>query len=274
MQSDKYGDIADIAKALRVVTPSGILATRAVPSTSTGPSVREMILGSEGRLGVITEATVHVHKNPEKRVILAYLFPSWSEGLKAMRDIAASDASPSVTRISDSFETRFSFATRKEGKKLDSFVSGMLQKYLDKRKGFDLTNMCLSFIGYEGSAENVKRQKKLVGDIVSAHNGVGVGKGPGTLYDQKKFDTPYIRDFLLDRGGLADVSETATSWSHIEPLYDGVKAAANGAFDADRRHWLGHVPHVALVSFRRLSLFHLCFRRARKAKRVWLSTTP
>jgi alkyldihydroxyacetonephosphate synthase len=230
MQSDKYGDIADITKAVRVVTPNGILATRAVPSTSTGPSVREMILGSEGRLGVITEATVHVHRNPEKRTILGYLFPDWSTGLRAMRDISASDAAPSVTRVSDANETQFSFATRKEGKKLDHFVSSLMQKYLDKRKHFDLENMCLSFIGYEGTAENVKYQKKLVGEIVSRYNGICIGRSPGQLYDQKKFDTPYIRDFLLDRGGLADVSETATSWSHLEPLYDGVVTAANKAF--------------------------------------------
>ena len=75
MQSDKYGDIADLTRGLRVVTPHGMLVTRNVPSTSTGPSVREMILGSEGRLGIITEATVHVHRMPEERKILGYLFP-------------------------------------------------------------------------------------------------------------------------------------------------------------------------------------------------------
>ena len=64
MQSDRYGDIADLTARLRVVTPVGLLVTRPVPATSTGPSVREMILGSEGRLGVITEATVEVRRLP------------------------------------------------------------------------------------------------------------------------------------------------------------------------------------------------------------------
>ena len=75
MQSDKYGDIADLTRAVRVVTPAGVLVTRPVPSTSTGPSVREMVLGSEGRLGIITEATVQVHRVPEQRIILGYFFP-------------------------------------------------------------------------------------------------------------------------------------------------------------------------------------------------------
>ena len=66
MQSDKYGDVADLTRAVRVVTPAGTLVTRPVPTTSTGPSVREMVLGSEGRLGIISEATVHVHRVPER----------------------------------------------------------------------------------------------------------------------------------------------------------------------------------------------------------------
>ena len=112
MQSDRYGDIADMTKGLRVVTPSGTLVTRPIPATSTGPSVREMVLGSEGRLGIITEATVHVRRIPEKRVILGYLFPTFSAALAAMQELAASEYSVSVTRVSDANETQFSFAMR------------------------------------------------------------------------------------------------------------------------------------------------------------------
>ncbi len=55
------------------------------------------------------------------------------------------------------------------------------------------------FIGYEGSDEAREAQKKLIGEIVSSHNGICIGSSPGEMYDQKKFDTPYIRDLLLDR---------------------------------------------------------------------------
>ncbi|WP_405058522.1 FAD-binding oxidoreductase [Kribbella sp. NBC_01505] len=229
MQSDKYGDIADITKALRVVQPGRTLATRAVPVTSTGPSVREMILGSEGRLGIITEATVQVHRKPVKRVVIGYFFPDWKRGVAAMRAISASDATPSITRISDARETSFSFATRKSSKGFSKLMSSALVAVLKKR-GWDLEQMCLSFIGYEGSEEHVARQRKLVKKIVSDHGGIGVGEGPGALYDQKKFDTPYIRDFLLDRGALADVSETSAAWSKLMPLYDTTVERVNKAF--------------------------------------------
>jgi alkyldihydroxyacetonephosphate synthase len=245
MQSDRYGDIGDLTRAVRVVTPSGLLVTRPVPSTSTGPSVREMVLGSEGRLGVITEATVHVRRVPEQRVILGYLFPTWADGLAAMQDIAASEAVASITRVSDANETRFSFATRKDPSILDRVKSRALTAYLRRRHGFDVDAMCLSFIGYEGSRRHVAAQRKAVGRIVARHGGVCIGTSPGELYDQKKFDTPYIRDFLLDRGALADVSETAAPWSRLSELYANVMASADGAFDelGVRGYIMCHLSH-------------------------------
>jgi len=245
MQSDRYGDIADLTRALRVLTPAGLLVTRPVPSTSTGPSVREMVLGSEGRLGVITEATVHVRRVPRRRIILGYLFPTWEAGLAAMRDIAAGEASPSVTRVSDAYETRFSFATRKDPSILDRLKSVALTQYLQRRRRFDVDAMCLSFIGYEGSERHVAGQRKLVGRIVGRHGGLCIGSSPGALYDQKKFDTPYIRDYLLDRGALADVSETAAPWSRLSTVYDTVMASAHGAFEelGVRGYVMCHLSH-------------------------------
>src|SRR3954452_8108927 len=146
MQADRYGDFADLVRAVRVVTPQGVLVTRPVPHASTGPSVREMVLGSEGRLGVITEATVHVRRVPERRVILGYLFPTWSDGLAAMRDIAESETAASGPRASDANETAFSSATRKAPTLLDRLKSAALTTYVKRGGGFDIDGLCLPFI--------------------------------------------------------------------------------------------------------------------------------
>ncbi len=230
MQSDKYGDIADITRGLRLVQPGKKIVLRPLPSTSTGPSVREMILGSEGRLGVITEATVNVHRLPEERLVLGYLFPNWAAGLAAMQELSASDAAPSITRVSDARETRFSFATRKKSKGVSGLVTKGLMAVLERR-GWDLDQICLSFVGYEGGKDHVNRQKSMVKSVIGKHGGILLGKGPGVLYDQKKFDTPYIRDFLLDRGAAGDVSDTAAPWSKLKGLYDNVVVSINKAFD-------------------------------------------
>jgi alkyldihydroxyacetonephosphate synthase len=230
MQSDRYGDIADMVKGLRVMTPSGMLIARPIPATSTGPSVREMVLGSEGRLGIITEATVHIRRIPPQRVILGYLFPTFADGLAAMQELAGSEHAVSVTRVSDANETQFSFAMRVSPTLVDRLQSRALRMFVRRRLGFDVNQMCLSFIGYEGSDRHVGAQRRAVGRLVKRHGGLCIGSGPGVLYDQKKFDIPYIRDFLLDRGAAGDVSDTATTWSGLMPLYDAVMTEAHGAF--------------------------------------------
>jgi len=242
MQSDKYGDIADIARGMRLVRPGEITVIRPLPSSSTGPSVREMILGSEGRLGVITEVTVNVHRVPELREINGYLFRNWEAGIAAMHEISESDAKPIVTRVSDARESGFSFAT---GKEKTGFDPQKVLMALLKRRGWDLEGINLSFIGFEGSKSHVAYEKKIVASIVRKHGGIAVGKGPGVLYDQKKFDTPYLRDFLLDRGAAADVSETAAPWSKLNQMHDAVYAAANGAYDSlGVKGWImSHLSH-------------------------------
>ncbi|GAA2754542.1 FAD-binding oxidoreductase [Amnibacterium kyonggiense] len=244
MQSDKYGDIADIARGMRVARPGGLLDLRATPSASTGPSVREMILGSEGRLGVITEAVVQVHRVPAKRSIHAYFFPNWRAGTKAMRQIAASDVHPAITRVSDGRETGFSLSTSKESKGFGAFAQKALFAFL-QRRGWNLDEMCLSFIGYEGEPAHVAKQRRAVERIVKRNGGISVGTGPGVLYDQKKFDTPYLRDFLLDRGTAGDVSETSVPWTGLDRMHDGVIAAAEAAYESlGRKGWImSHLSH-------------------------------
>src|ERR1041385_1210052 len=147
-----------------------------------------------------------------------------------MTAIAKSDATPSVTRISDPNETRFYFATKKQEGLAGRAKSAISKFYLQNMKGFDVHQMCLSFIGYEGSEDHVNIQKGVVDEIVGRHGGICAGTGPGELYDRKKFDTPYLRDFLLDRGALADVSETSAPWSQLVHLYEQVMSRGGWAF--------------------------------------------
>lgn len=228
MQSDKYGDIADICRGLTMVMPGQVLTLRPLPSTSSGPSVREMVLGSEGRLGIITSAWVNVHRIPEVRELQAYFFPTYEDGLRACQEIVESDASVMMARVSDAIETQYIMANGKKSSRLGSLASKAIQKIM-LRKGYDLEKIAMSFIGFEGSPTHVRYEKGLVAKIVRNHGGMGVGKGPGSLYDQKKYDTPYIRDFMLDRGLIADVSETSTPWGYAEQIHTNTVAAFNRA---------------------------------------------
>ncbi len=230
MQSDKYGDIADICRGLTMVMPGQVLELRPLPSTSSGPAVREMVVGSEGRLGVITSAWVNVHRLPEVRELQAYFFENYEAGLKACEQIVSSDASVMMARVSDAVETQYIMANGKKSSRIGSLASKAIQKLMEQKK-WDLEQIAMSFVGFEGSANHVRYEKGLVGKIVREHGGISVGKGPGALYDQKKYDTPYLRDFMLDRGLVADVSETTTPWKYAAQIHTNTVAAFHKKMD-------------------------------------------
>lgn len=223
MQSDRYGDIEDIVRGMRVVHPRGVVESKPIPGRDSGPSVHEMILGSEGRLGVISECTVRIHRKPEVREVVAYLYPDWASGVEAMHDIARSEVSPTFTRLSDGPETRFSLAMVSEPttvkSKLTARGQDALFAYLRSR-GWDTTEgMCLSYVCFEGSKEHVGREKAVVKAIVAGRGGISLGTGPGAIYDQKKFDTPYLRDFLLNYRVFGDVCETGVTWANLKDMH-------------------------------------------------------
>ncbi|WP_432790844.1 FAD-binding oxidoreductase [Brevibacterium sp. K11IcPPYGO002] len=223
MQSDKYGDIEDIVRGLRVVHPRGVMVSKPIPGRDSGPSVHEMVLGSEGRLGVISECTVQVHRLPKVRQVIAYLFPDWASGVEAMHDIARSEVTPAFTRLSDGPETRFSLAMVSEPKGVKATIAARGQDALFaylRSKGWDTTEgMCLSYVCFEGSKERVAREKAEVKELIARRGGISLGSGPGAVYDQKKFDTPYLRDFLLNYKVFGDVCETGVTWGDLKNVH-------------------------------------------------------
>lgn len=234
MQSDRYGDIADIVRGMTVVRPNGVVTLRPVPSESTGPSLREIFIGSEGRLGVITELWVQVHRLPEQRVVIAYMYPEWKTALTAIRQIANDEIPVSFIRISDGNETALSLATQHEAKTIKKKAMAAAQSGLwavMRRRGWDTDAMCISYVCFEGTKDEVDARRSAVGKVAKKHGALVLGTGPGALYDQKKFDTPYLRDFLLEQDVMGDVSETAAPWSKLDDVHEAVYAAAQRAFD-------------------------------------------
>ncbi len=248
MQSDKYGDIAGIVRGMTVVRPAGTVTLRPVPSESTGPSLREMFIGSEGRLGVITELWVQVHRLPAERVVVAYMYPEWKSAVAAIRQIAADEVPTTFVRISDGNETGFSLATQKAATTLKKKLEGKAQAGLwavMRRRGWNTDQMCISYVCFEGLAADVAARRKAVDAIARRHGALSLGTGPGALYDQKKFDTPYLRDFLLEQDVMGDVSETAAPWSKLNGVHRAVYAAAEKAFaQLGRKGWImSHLSH-------------------------------
>ena len=108
--STGHGRIDDNVVAVRCVAPAGELETLDVPATAAGPALRELVVGSEGALGVITRVALRVRPASPARRHDAWLAPSFAEGCEALRRIEQAGAAPDVARLSDEPETRVGLA--------------------------------------------------------------------------------------------------------------------------------------------------------------------
>jgi alkyldihydroxyacetonephosphate synthase len=245
MQSDKYGKIEDMVIALRMVTPAGILATRIVPKSSNGIDVNHLCIGSEGTLGVITEATMQVHPRAESRRTHGYLFLNFESGIEAMHECVRKEYVPSMSRLNDPGKTALSMAFKPPSSKLSQVVSRVMKSYL-RVKGFDFARVCLMLSTFEGSKDDVTRQHDEVTAIYRRFGAVDLGPSSGKSFESTKYDFPHIRDFLMDHGITSDVSETATVWSNLVPLYRASTSSLVAAIqESGVKPWVGcHISHT------------------------------
>ncbi|MBI4347890.1 MAG: FAD-binding oxidoreductase [Elusimicrobia bacterium] len=216
MQSDAYGKIEDMVVALKLVTPQGTLATRCAPASSAGPDLNRLACGSEGVLGIITEATMRVHPNPQARDYTGFLFRSFEDGVAAIHDCVTAGAPPSLFRLQDPLETELAFHMKAPKRGLEGFIQGQVKRWL-KLRGY--THPCIAIVGFEGLRKNVRRVKRDVLAIFKKRKGFHLGGQVGATWSEDKYNIPYLRDLVMDHGCFADVAETATVWANVVPLY-------------------------------------------------------
>jgi alkyldihydroxyacetonephosphate synthase len=215
--STGYGRIDELVEGLRLCAPAGELVLGPVPATAAGPSLLELAVGSEGALGVITEATLRVRPAPAERIYEGWSFATFAEGAEALRALEQRGASPDVARLSDEEETRLSLAQAGEGR-----TQRLGRAYL-KARGHE--GGCVAIVGYEGSSDDVSQRQKRTGSLLRAAGGLSLGGRPGRSWEKGRFEGPYLRDVLMSRGIMVETLETATSWSGLVGLREAVADA-------------------------------------------------
>jgi len=215
-----YGSIGHLTQAVRAVTPMGIIETKDVPATAAGPSLLQVLVGSEGAYGVIVEATMRIHPLPAVRDYRGLLFHSLDDGLAACRDLMQTPGiSPAIVRLSDARETAAYAALSHERQGLRR-LADLLKRQLLRVQKYDLfEGSVLMILGFEGSARWTERQWELALDICGAHRGFSLGQAVGRTWMRERFAPPYLRDVLLGAGVLVDTLETATTWSNLPKVY-------------------------------------------------------
>ncbi|MFN7988737.1 MAG: FAD-binding oxidoreductase [Thermoanaerobaculia bacterium] len=240
-QSLGYGRIERLFAGGRVETPSGRLDLPSFPASAAGPDLRELVLGSEGRLGVLTEGTVRVSPLPAKEEVHGVFLPDLPSAVSAVRELIAMRLPLSMLRLSTPEETRTTLLLAGHARLVRA-----LEAYLSFRGAKD--EKCLLLLGVSGSENLVRQTRRQALGTLAMRGGVAAGKAFGREWHRNRFRAPYLRNSLWEAGWAVDTLETAAPWSRVPALLSSVGAALRTGLEAEgeKVHVFTHLSHVYL----------------------------
>lgn len=208
--STGYGRIDELVLGVRLATPSGSLDLPPLPASAAGPGIRDLVVGSEGTLGVITQATVAVRPRPAVRRSEGWVFDSWAAGCDAFRAMEQAGDAADICRLSDESETALNAAAA----------------------GHEAPGPCLAVVGWEGDADTVERRAARTRAHLERGGARSLGEDAGAQAGRSYYAGPYLRDELLGMGVLVETLETAATWGRLQELYAAVGDALRAALAA------------------------------------------
>ncbi len=220
--SSGYGRFDSVVSSVRLVAPAGDLRTLSTPHTAAGPALRELVIGSEGVLGVIPEVTVRVRPAPPVRRYEAWMAESFEAGAEIVRALAQGPGLPDVVRVSDEEETQGSLALSGPRGIQGRLFGGYLG--LRRRRAG-----ALMIVGLEGEEESVARRRALAVRALRSGGAAYLGQAAGRSWEHGRYRGPYLRDTLMAMGAMVETLETSHTWSRLGELHAAVAAAIHAA---------------------------------------------
>lgn len=219
--STKYGKAEDMVLSIEVVLPSGVvMRTLPVPNHASGPGLLQLFVGSEGTLGVITEATMRVERLPEARLFRGLLFKDIAAALEAGRRIMVGRLQPCVLRLYDEAST-----------------TTMLKRVL----GLDAEGACF-IVGFDGWADIAAAQERHALAICAELGGEDLGPEPGEHWWEHRYDF-YYPPLALALPKLYGTTDTVCTFDRIERLYYAKKQAIEQGFAEWNARYIAHFSH-------------------------------
>jgi alkyldihydroxyacetonephosphate synthase len=244
-QSLRYGRIEQLFAGGIMETYAGALKLASFPASAAGPDLKEIVLGSEGRFGIISEVKVRVTKLAEQEQFSVIFFPNWQLATNFCREIAQQRIQLSMLRVSNALETQTQL-------KLAGHENAIkwLTRYLKFRGAKQ--QKCMLTLGITGSKMQVSATKKQLKPLFRAYKGVSTGSLLGKRWSENRFKFPYLREALWEKGVVVDTLETATDWSNVDNLLAKVEASLannlatqqSAAYQHEKVHVFTHLSHV------------------------------
>jgi len=239
-QSLRYGRIEQLFAGGRVETPSGPLDLPTFPASAAGPDLRELVLGSEGRLGVITEVRVRVSPLPEEELFETFFLPDWKSAFHCARDLVRQRIDLSMLRAANPAETFTGLRLAVDEGQLGWFERLLRLRGIGEGK-------CMLTLGCTGGRVAVAETRRRARAVLRRHGAVALMPGKlGRKWAHGRFRYPYLREALWKLGYAVDTFETALDWSRVEGYIRDVEARIGDAL-ADQNeavHVFTHLSHV------------------------------
>lgn len=214
--SSRYGGIENLVVSYECVLADGSVARLGQrPRAAMGPDLKQLLIGSEGTLGIVTEVTLKVFRLAEARVVDAFAVPDVQSGIDVMREIAQAQLKPFLVRFYDADEARHAVP--------DGSAAGPVL-----------------FLGSEGVEGVAQAEFAALRRIAEQHGAVSIGAGPVHGWLGRRFDFSTVERLLAETGGYAETVEVANLWSRLPAMYAEMKAALEPFAD----EVLGHFSHI------------------------------
>ena len=219
MKKHKYGNIEDIVQNITMITPAGIVnQKKPLTRSSFGIKAQNILFGSEGNLGIITSATLKIHRLPEQSAYESIIFSDWETGVRFMHDLFHSNMVPASARLADNLQIRLGNALKenKEGlsKTLDDFKKYILFNF----KGLNPEKFTAAVFKIEGSNSEVQNQMENLKALAKKHGGILAGESTGRSGYLATMVIAYIRELIFTQNILGETMETAVPWSKINQV--------------------------------------------------------
>jgi alkyldihydroxyacetonephosphate synthase len=239
-QSIRYGRIEQLFAGGRVETPAGPLDLPTFPASAAGPDLRELVLGSEGRLGVITEVRVRVGPLPEEETFETVFVPDWKRAFECARELARRRLDLSMLRVANPAETFTGLRLAVDERQL-----GWFERWL-RLRGVG-ANKCMLTLGYTGGHVAVGEARRQARAVLKRYGAAAPMAGRlGRKWAQGRFRYPYLREALWRLGYAVDTFETALDWSRVGGYVRDVEARVSEALSEHDEpvHVFTHLSHV------------------------------
>ena len=223
--SGGYGRFDALVSSVRLIAPAGRVQTLETPHTAAGPALRELVIGSEGVLGVIPDVTVRVRPAPAVKRYEAWMAESFDAGAEIVRALAQGPGLPEIIRVSDEEETEGTLALSGprglSGRLFDGYLGAR------RRRGG-----ALMIVGFEGGEESVARRRALTVRALRHGGAAYLGQSAGGAWEHGRYRGPYLRDTLMGMGAMVETLETSHTWSRFGELHNAVGGAIRNSLAA------------------------------------------